>query len=70
MVDKLKTFFAKLGSGSDAPVEEERVLEHLAAAGIGRERFSAVGYGERRPLADNTTREGRARNRRVELSPR
>ena len=46
------------------------VLEHLAAAGIGRERFNAVGYGERQPLADNTTREGRTRNRRVELNPR
>jgi len=32
------------------------------------ERFSAVGYGEYRPVADNDTVEGKAKNRRVELS--
>lgn len=30
-------------------------------------RLSAVGYGEFHPLADNTTAEGRAKNRRVDL---
>jgi chemotaxis protein MotB len=31
------------------------------------QRFSAVGYGEFRPLADNRTQEGRFRNRRVDV---
>ncbi|HEX7056816.1 MAG TPA: OmpA family protein [Bacilli bacterium] len=32
------------------------------------ERFSAIGYGEYRPVASNDTAEGRAKNRRVEVA--
>lgn len=32
------------------------------------ERFSAIGYGEYRPVAENKTAAGRAKNRRVEVS--
>jgi outer membrane protein OmpA-like peptidoglycan-associated protein len=43
------------------------VRDFLAAQGIGMNRMVAVGYGLTRPVADNTTYEGRARNRRVEI---
>lgn len=35
--------------------------------GIRGERLSAVGYGEFQPIADNTTAEGRAQNRRIQI---
>jgi len=43
------------------------VLEAVAAGGIARARLSSAGHGPARPLADNGTSEGRAKNRRVEL---
>ena len=43
------------------------VMDYLDNAGIADARFSAVGYGESRPIASNDTDEGRAANRRVML---
>lgn len=37
-------------------------------AGVDPRRLGAVGYGEFRPAADNTTAEGRARNRRIAIT--
>jgi chemotaxis protein MotB len=37
-------------------------------AGVDPRRLGAVGYGEFRPLADNSTPEGRARNRRIAIT--
>ena len=39
----------------------------LIRRGIDRRRMVSVGYGEERPTAENTTAEGRAENRRVEI---
>jgi outer membrane protein OmpA-like peptidoglycan-associated protein/opacity protein-like surface antigen len=46
----------------------ESVKAYLAAKGIDESRLKTRGYGETRPIAENRTREGRARNRRVELT--
>jgi chemotaxis protein MotB len=35
--------------------------------GVNPSRFQVIGYGEHRPLAENTTAQGRAINRRVEV---
>lgn len=37
-------------------------------AGVSPQRLGAVGYGEFRPVADNATAEGRARNRRIAVT--
>lgn len=45
----------------------EAVVVALDGLGVDTSRLSARGFGEERPLADNTSDEGRALNRRVEL---
>ncbi len=45
----------------------EAVSNYLVSRGVSRARLATVGYGEQYPVADNTTAEGRARNRRVEI---
>jgi outer membrane protein OmpA-like peptidoglycan-associated protein len=61
-------------SGSDAYNQElsERrataVKNALAARGVAPARMTAVGFGESKPVADNTTDAGRSLNRRVEIT--
>ncbi len=45
----------------------DAVLDLLAEQGVASSRMVSVGYGLDRPIADNDTREGRAKNRRVEI---
>lgn len=39
----------------------------IAAAGIEESRIMAVGYGESKPVASNETRDGRRKNRRIDI---
>jgi OOP family OmpA-OmpF porin len=43
------------------------VYEYLTSHGISADRMTWAGYGESQPIADNDTKEGRAKNRRTEL---
>jgi outer membrane protein OmpA-like peptidoglycan-associated protein len=45
----------------------QNVLDFLVEQGIDSTRLRAVGYGPSRPIADNSTEEGRQKNRRVDL---
>jgi outer membrane protein OmpA-like peptidoglycan-associated protein len=43
------------------------VLNYLVERGVDNKRLQSIGYGLTKPIADNATAEGKAKNRRVEL---
>jgi outer membrane protein OmpA-like peptidoglycan-associated protein len=45
----------------------QSVLAYLTSQGLDPRRFEAQGFGETRPIADNSTEQGRSANRRVEI---
>jgi len=44
------------------------VKAYLVKKGVAASRITAKFYGPDKPIADNTTEEGRQRNRRVEMT--
>ncbi len=60
-------------TGSDSvnqPLSENRaksVFNYLTAQGISSQRITTVGYSSSKPVAENSTADGRAKNRRVEV---
>ena len=68
----------EIAGHADAQGSEERnldlserralaVFDYLVSQGEDPGRFEVVGYGETRPIADNSTPEGRQKNRRIEF---
>lgn len=43
------------------------VMNALIAKGVDKSRLSAKGWGQDKPISDNTTEDGKAKNRRVEI---
>ena len=57
-------------AASNQTLSERRsqaIVDKLVELGIAKDRLTAVGKGQNSPIADNTTDEGRAKNRRVEF---
>jgi outer membrane protein OmpA-like peptidoglycan-associated protein len=55
---------------SNKVLSEQRakaVMDAVVSQGVEASRLSAVGWGQEKPVADNRTEEGRAKNRRVEI---
>lgn len=55
---------------SNQTLSEQRsqaIVAKLVEMGIAQDRLTAVGKGQNNPIADNSTDEGRAKNRRVEF---
>lgn len=55
---------------SNLKLSEDRakaVVEAITKGGIDAARLSSAGFGEEKPIADNSTLESKAKNRRVEL---
>lgn len=72
------TFHIEIEGHTDSEGTDERnqrlsdrraqaVADFLTREGVDARRLSTVGYGATRPIADNNTDEGRARNRRIEF---
>ncbi|WP_202842146.1 OmpA family protein [Luteimonas saliphila] len=58
------------GAAVNQRISEQRaqnVATYLIGQGLQRERFEVAGFGYRYPVADNSTEQGRALNRRVEV---
>ncbi|MBW2671710.1 MAG: OmpA family protein [Deltaproteobacteria bacterium] len=45
------------------------VMEYFIGKGVDAKRLTIKGFGLTKPAAGNDTKEGRAKNRRVELTP-
>lgn len=44
------------------------VISYFEELGMDKKRLAGIGYGENRPVAENSTFDGRAKNRRIEIS--
>ena len=45
----------------------ENTMQEIVKSGVDAKRLEAEGYGEKYPVADNSIKEGRQRNRRIDL---
>jgi chemotaxis protein MotB len=61
----------KMGIASNLDLSSKRatsVVDYLASHGVNPNLLSAHGFGEDNPIVSNDTPQGRARNRRVDIT--
>ena len=68
---EIRGYTDNVGKAEDNQLLSERraeaVRRYLISKGISADRITALGFGERYPIADNSTPQGRAKNRRIEF---
>ena len=68
---RINGYTDNVGNGADnLKLSEDRakaVVNYLISQGINAKRLTSQGFGESQPVADNSTEEGRALNRRTEF---
>ena len=57
-----------LGNMAVTQARADVVRNYLLSQGVNATQVKAQGYGSARPLASNDTEEGRAQNRRIEIT--
>ncbi len=78
LLEENPTMIIEIGGHTDSQGSEEAnlalsskraqaVVDYMVLAGLDQARLQAKGYGESQPIADNSTKEGRAANRRTEF---
>lgn len=67
----IKSYTDSIGKKEDnlkiSQKKADTIKRYLINHGINKDKIEAIGYGERDPIADNTTTSGRAKNRRVKF---
>nr|WP_174506165.1 OmpA family protein [Acinetobacter sp. Marseille-Q1620] len=67
----VKGFTDNVGNpASNKTLSEKRaksVADYLVSKGVGASQLTAQGFGEENPIADNTTKDGQFKNRRIEF---
>jgi outer membrane protein OmpA-like peptidoglycan-associated protein len=81
IANECPSFSIRIEGHTDAEGTDERnqrlsdrraraVADFLSQNGVDARRLTTIGYGATRPIADNATAEGRAKNRRIEFTVR
>ena len=68
---KLGGYTDNVGNPDDnlklSKLRAQNTMQELVKSGVDAKRLEAEGYGEKFPVADNSTEDGRAKNRRIDL---